>query len=85
MTTCGTKAIVARGTKITAAPNHCRFAQALTAMGVALRTQRALGVALTGCGEWVEGQVRPGPHTCAPPTHITDTHAGHRCRAEWIG
>ena len=39
LTACGAKAIVARGTEVTVAPNHCRFAQALTAMGVALRAQ----------------------------------------------
>lgn len=39
LTACGAKAIVARGTEVTATPNHCMFAQALTTMGVALRAQ----------------------------------------------
>lgn len=54
LTTRGAKAIVARGTEVTAAPNHCRFAPALTAMGVALGAQGALGVTLTGQGSVVE-------------------------------
>ena len=36
---CGAKTVVARGTDVTAAPNYCWFAQALTTMGVALRAQ----------------------------------------------
>lgn len=54
LTACGAKAIVAGGTEVTAAPHHCRFAQALTAMRVALRAQRALGVALAGQGAVIE-------------------------------
>lgn len=56
LTTRGAKAIVARGTEVTAAPNHCRFAPALTAMGVALGAQGALGVTLTGCWEREQGR-----------------------------
>lgn len=51
----GAKAIVARGTAVAAAAHHARLAPALAPMGVALRTQRALGVALAGCGEGVQG------------------------------
>lgn len=39
LTACGAKTVVARGTDVTAAPNYCWFAQALTTMGVALRAQ----------------------------------------------
>lgn len=39
LTACRAKTVVARGTDVTAAPNYCWFAQALTTMGVALRAQ----------------------------------------------
>lgn len=65
----GAKAIVARGTAVAAAAHHARLAPALAPMGVALRTQRALGVALAGCGEGVQGRVRQAPYLRRPSSH----------------
>lgn len=84
MTAGGAKAVVARGAAVAAAAHHARLAPALAPVGVALRTQRALGVALAGCGEGVQGRVRRAPHL-HPPTTTTDTHAGRRCRAGRTG